>query len=408
MKNKIIISLILLLIGAFLFADPTFVDSKEAFRPVSARFEAMGGAGLATSNGLDAFFVNPANLGDKKFSLNLPSVTATIYNPKKIIDSGIIDGLTKGNPESYIIDFISSLGTTLEKVANTNVALSFSASGFGLGLVTDQNIFTNKSGTELLAEVNVSAVVGLGLNIKLIENILSIDIGAAVRPTYRAYTSGAKIAQIGLGASGEDESDIIDYLMGDVKLMAGSALPFDFGVNLNLPIGFRISAVARNINGNFKMQKYEEAGAWINDMLDLAGLDKIDYPSTDDTFSEQNVEVPWSLDIGFGWVGSFGKLDNFIKPSFAFDFVDVVGFAEEAGSFEGAFWNHVKTGLELRLLSTIALRAGLNRGALSLGVGLDLFAIRIDAAYYWHEKGDRIGDRRSDALTVRFNIGYDR
>ena len=67
----------------------------------------------------------------------------------------------------------------------------------------------------------------------------------------------------------------------------------------------------------------------------------------------------------------------------------------------------LKAGVELKLFSMLDLRAGINR-AMSLGVGLDLFAIRFDAAYYWRELGVAIGDKPVDALTVRVNIGFDR
>jgi hypothetical protein len=46
----------------------------------------------------------------------------------------------------------------------------------------------------------------------------------------------------------------------EFQLAAGWALPIDVGVNFNLPVGFRISAVARDINGKYTMQNYPENG----------------------------------------------------------------------------------------------------------------------------------------------------
>jgi predicted proteasome-type protease len=74
---------------------------------------------------------------------------------------------------------------------------------------------------------------------------------------------------------------------------------------------------------------------------------------------------------------------------------------------EDAYWNYLKAGAEVKLLSMIDVRAGLNRGALSVGLGLDLLVFHIDASYYWREKGVEIGDKTVDALTVRFNLGVD-
>ena len=51
----------------------------QTLRPVSARTEAMGGAGLATAAASDALFMNPANLGSRTFSINLPAISMTVF-----------------------------------------------------------------------------------------------------------------------------------------------------------------------------------------------------------------------------------------------------------------------------------------------------------------------------------------
>src|SRR5690554_6262783 len=97
MKNRIFTILVILVIASSsLFASynyPQLFYPETTFKPVSARVEAMGGAGVAIASGNDAFFINPANLSSKKFSLNLPSVTVTLFNPLKILDSGLIEDL---------------------------------------------------------------------------------------------------------------------------------------------------------------------------------------------------------------------------------------------------------------------------------------------------------------------------
>jgi len=408
MKKILIFSLIVIIGLPSLFAS-TIIDVEEPFAPVSARVAAMGGAGLATASGIDAFFINPANLSDKGLVLNLPMVSATVYGPKSFIDSGILDGLANENFNmgSAVNSILTSLSPNLQKIVTTDVALSFNIGGFGLGLFTEQNIYSYNSGGEILADVSVALPVGLGVNIDLLSDILSLDVGVTVKPTFRAYTSGINIVKIGLGGEVSEDA-IVQYIMGDVQLMSGIAFPIDVGLNINLPFGFRVSGALKNINGNFTMEEYKEAGAWINDKADLFGFDQFEYDSKDVTFTTREVEIPMTLDFGFGWVGSFGAIDKFVRPAVSIDFVDVLGYVEEAGDYEGAFFNHLKAGAEVRLLSTIDLRGGINRGAYSIGVGLDLFAIRIDASYYWQELGKRIGDRSVDAFTIRFNLGYDR
>ena len=73
MRNKIlIIFIILMVVSSSLFAAynyPQLFYPNTTYKPISARVEAMGGAGLATASGGDALFINPANLSSKKFSL---------------------------------------------------------------------------------------------------------------------------------------------------------------------------------------------------------------------------------------------------------------------------------------------------------------------------------------------------
>ncbi len=420
MKKKIILTLVIIgLLTSSLYAnffdDDEFFDSGKTFKPISARMEAMGGAGLATSRNSDAFFYNPANLAGGKFSLNLPSVSVTLFNPKKIIDTGVIQKLMEGKEFDPTADILPILGTFNRKgdILTTDVATSFTVGGFGLGLNVQQQLHNVDTSLDanLFVELNVALSVGLGVRIPLLSDKISLDVGAVARPTYKVYTAGIGVETItNIALDDDDADDPFDAIMKEVALAAGSALPFDVGVNLNLPFGFRVSAVARDLNGKFEMEKYEHSGDYINEMMDLFGGDKNTYKDGDPSYkpTKFEVEVPWSLDFGVGWVGSFGRLDKFIRPTFSFDFVDVNNLAKALETDKNAYWNHLRAGVELRLLSTIDLRAGMNRGALSVGVGLDLFAMRVDAAYYWREMGVSIGDRSVDAFTIRFNLGYDR
>ena len=72
------------------------------------------------------------------------------------------------------------------------------------------------------------------------------------------------------------------------------------------------------------------------------------------------------------------------------------------------FMYHLNVGAELRLLSFLDLRGGLNQGYWTLGVGLDLWAVKVDVSYFHQEFGVAVGDNGLDGLTVRVNIGFDR
>jgi hypothetical protein len=418
MKRIIILILVVVFSFSSLFAnnffdDDEFFNPQETHRPTSARVEAMGGAGLATASGADAFFINPANLASRKFSLNLPSVAVTVFNPKKIIDLPSFRDLIDGNdiePEKFALDFITILNNGKGDILTTDITTSFTAGGFGLGVHIQEQLHNidRDLDASLFAEINTSLSVGFGFNIKIVPRVLSLDIGAVVRPTYKAYTSGFDFSLITNFFDDSSNVDPLDMILEKTSLAAGYAVPFDVGVNLNLPIGFKVSLLAKNINGRYYMQKYEETGVWLNEVGEVIGTDIGYTPTNPDAITSFTIDVPFTMDLGIGWAPNLGSLGNLIRPSFAFDFVDIVGLAEEMDGMDDAIWNHLRAGVELKLFSMLDLRAGINRGAMSLGVGLDLFAIRLDAAYYWRELGVAIGDKPVDALTVRVNIGFDR
>lgn len=103
------------------------------------------------------------------------------------------------------------------------------------------------------------------------------------------------------------------------------------------------------------------------------------------------------------------KWDNALfKPTLVCDFVDMLGFFQTDDIGFRTFMTHFKAGAELRLFSILDVRGGLNQGYWTLGAGLDLAIFKVDVAYYWQEFGEVAGDNGLDAISVRFNLGYDR
>lgn len=373
----------------------------------------MGGAGLATATGADAFFMNPANLSSKKFSLYLPSVSVTVFNPKAIIDSGIIEEIQDNSDSdtmatTIVNKYMGIVQAGKGEVVTTDIALGFSGGGLGIGLQVQEQLHTHSTDGQLtsdkvIAEVNAAATLGLGFRLHFIPDVLSVDVGASARVNYKAYSNRIGATQV---INLVDDDDPAQKFMSEYPIAAGWAVPIDVGVNVNLPVGFRVSAVARDLNGKYTMTKYDKSGDWLNELADTFGATG-PYEGVAGTKTEYDYTVPWSLDFGLGWTPNLGSFGRILRPSLSFDLVDMVTLFEESETDEDAYLNHMRVGAEMKLLSMIDVRAGLNQGYVSLGVGLDLFVIHIDASYYWREYGVEIGDKPIDALTVRFNLGVD-
>lgn len=402
MKKVIVLCAVLLLSASMVMA------ADVGFRPISARIEAMGGAGIATARGNDSLFMNPATLAHGKFSLNLPVVSLTVFNPYAILDSRIPEYIEAGGdsmPMDIALEYMNKIVTAGRgEVVTTDVGFSFTGGGLGLGVNVQEQLHTTSTDGQLandkfIAELNVAAPVGLGFRLNLVPDVLSIDVGATAKFVYKAYTEKIGAPQLITILNSDDPAYAF---MSETALAAGWAVPIDIGANINLPIGLRLSAVARNINAKYTMQDYSELGGWLNEMTEMAGMEPIytDQAPASTTTAAAEYVIPWTLDVGFGWMPYIGSA---LRPSLAVDLTDVLGVIENPDTV----WNNLTAGAEIKLLSMLDIRGGINKGYYSVGVGLDLLVIHVDASYYWREFGVDIGDKPADALTIRVNLGVD-
>lgn len=417
-KHLLMVMLVLLVATMTVSAEiyPEFFNPNISIRPISARAEAMGGAGLATAIGNDAFFFNPANLGERRFSINLPSVTLSAFNPKGIIDSTLLQDIhAEGEWDDIAIDafntYLDLVEAGLGEVLTTDVATSYTMGNFGLGIQFQQQLHTTSADGEpgsdaFIAEINLAGSLGFGFRIDFIPDMLSLDIGATARMAYKAYTSQISSQQV-IDLIGADSNPFDDILTNE-QLAAGWAFPIDAGVNLNLPLGFRISAVARNLSCEYAMYDYSELGVGLNNILRFAGVEPVyEDIGTEATRTGFTYEVPLTLDLGLGWAPQRGALARRFKPIIAVDLVDFLSVLESEVVTAEDLVNRVQAGLEFELLSMVDVRAGVSSNYRSFGIGIDLILVHIDASYYWKDFGDALGDKPVDAFTLRVNLGVD-
>ena len=404
MKKVILTALLIITVTASLMAvdiinpssDPAYSAMTEPYQPLTARALGMGGAGIAVTGSADTFFINPAALASRRLEISLPSAQVTMYHIYDLVSSGLIDDIASGETPSLnsLTDLIK---TGYGKIADVDAAVSFTAGGFGLGINTTASFLTYNSGANtttanIIGKVNAAISLGYGYRFNLPLDF-SIDVGAMVRFNYLAYTQtlGAE-SVLGPLTSGEG----LDFasLLSGIPIMAGYSIPFDVGLNVNMPLGFSAGVVARNLNGKYYMTGFDGYERFLEDPFGgNAGED-----------SRFEFSSDWSLDAGIGW-----SLDTwYLSPSIAVDVRDIVGLCQTEDADFRDFMYHLNVGAELRILSFLDIRGGLRQGYWTLGVGLDLWAVKLDIAYFRQEFGATAGDYGLDGLTVRVNIGLDR
>ncbi len=374
--------------------DNAYSAMIEPFQPMTARALGMGGAGVAVTGSADTFFINPAALASRRLEISLPSAQVTMYHLYDLVESGAIQGMMDGSM-SGLGSLLSSIKSGNGKIADVDAAVSFTAGGFGLGVNARASILSygkNVGGLDasLIGQVNAAISLGYGYRFSLPLDF-SIDLGAMVRFNYLAYTD-AFGAQTLLDSMNSSEG-IMGVFTG-LPIMAGYSIPFDVGLNVNMPLGFSAGVVARNLNGKYYMTGFDDYERFLEDPFGSnAGED-----------SRFEFSSDWSLDAGIGW-----SLDTwYLSPAIAVDVRDIVGLCQTEDADFRDFMYHLNIGAELRILSFLDIRGGLRQGYWTLGVGLDLWAVKLDIAYFRQEFGATAGDYGLDGLTVRVNIGLDR
>ncbi len=419
MKHARLFIVMILLVGTLLpvmaappetkVTDEGYKQVGEPFIGTSVRVQGMGGAGLGVKGYHDSFLFNPANLAGSGFKLSLPSISVTVFNPKKILESGAIDEFEKGSDAGMISGAQKLLGVIGKRYGDfltTDISTTFTLGGFGLSLQAQERLMTYKpgadlTGTNLIAQITAAATAGFGMNIRAVPRILDIDFGISMQAVYKAYLQAVSAKTL-TDMIADDNADPAEEFLAKTPLMAGWALPISIGANFNFPFGLSLSAVARNINGNYSMSTYESANDWAREVLGSPFSEE--YAAKDPAVIEEwTIESDWGLDFGFTWAPRF--LGNIIQPTIAIDVVDVMAMGGKQGEdLTRAFFEQTRLGASVRLLSLLDFRYGINMGYQSIGVGFDLLVFHIDAAYYTREYGKNIGDKPIDALSLRFSL----
>lgn len=424
--KKVLIALLALLVACtavFAETEPAVRYDEDpnyalnfAFQPTLSRYDAMGQSGIALPTRLDSFFSNPASLSKKGFALSVPSVSVTVYNLEKVVNdpeavdiiNRIIKGQTKDNDMATLgTKLLENLGTGRNLVAkiDAGVAIKLGILGFGTNVqvkLHGLNSGTSIASQKVIPEVNAAQTVAFGL--KLIDTkSLTLSAGLSVHGVYKAYYKGIAAETIAPLLSG---GDVKSLFLWDTPVMGGFAIPFDIGVNLGLLDDvITVSATATNINGKYYMKSFSGFGDLVNSLSKNA-MQVPDGHVTKDSESFE-IKTPWSLNFGF----AFAPNVSILHPVLTADLVDMFEYVKSIGSKDSRFSDlllHLNLGAEIGLFDILTVRGGVNRGYLSVGAGLNLPFMQVDASYGWQEFGNQIGDKPVDSLTIKFSMGYDK
>lgn len=357
----------------------------EPVVPISAALKGMGGVSTANAEGWQALFVNPAAFATPTGSATLGSLGVTGFLPM----SGINDALAVHNswgvpdytdPNDPMTNLINSFLTNYGVGGEATLGGGWVGNNFGAGLLIESRSFAKGNtllGTQDTLEQSVELVLGGAYPFDV--GMGTLKVGASMRPQQKSY---AEVAA----------TDIIDAFRGHGKALQDS--PINAGYGLGWDIGarwdysaFKVGLVIRDLGSTlYNFQQYT-----LSDYIDSFG-----FSTSGTNSSSTNYRVPTVIALGGSWTPDMGVLSGIVQPLVALDFQ--IPIKDEFT--QSSFWTWTHVGVEGKFLKFLAVRAGLNEGYATFGLGLTLRYFDYNFAIYSDEMGRYAGLNRRSAVSM--------
>lgn len=389
--NKLFTIIIILILFSFTLAYST--DSsllEKPFVPVSPQIMGQGGAFIAGAHGYNALFYNPAGFARSEGSFTITDTTVWVYaNPARFMDS-----IGNAGTEE-ITNFVNQEITTGGLGYGFSQGIGYVGGGLGLGaaFIMDSYIY---GPTALGAEGDITFTLGFIAGLGVPVNLLGIkfNLGADIRPMIRLHAPFAHDTVLDLLNAAMSGGDLLASF-SSVNAMHGFGLGLDLGAiaelgNLNVGLSIRDF-----LGTSFKYT--ENSFGTIMDSLASSGS----FPDSGTEVTE-DYHIPMDVGVGVAYYPDWGLMSALIEPSFYADLQDVIGVIRDKRSP----WALLHMGTEVRVLSFLKLRAGLNQGYITLGGGIELLFLDLNFALFTREMGKHLGDRPNSGITIEGAIRF--
>lgn len=381
MKRVLTITLYLLVSAGVLFAQ----SRLDAAAPKDARTMAMGGAFVAMSDGYQSFYGNPAAFAQKEKELTLFSVTPWMYVRPTTDNIDMVTELTtamsSGGNETEMIGPFNDLIVDNGFGLGGSAGLGWIGRGLGLGLIGSGEMYVggkNLLGAAGTVDSQVAGIVGIGVPLRI--GKLAILLGGDVRPYLRMNGTIVGSDLLGIMSGG-------DLMVLPVNV--GFGLAVDLGARIDIGSLLSLGLAIRDIS-----TKQTFAQSTIGEVLKSDGLPV-----------GTQVEYPVYPNVTVG--ASFSPLPVSIRPIMDLTLIAEIQDPVKVFQEKSSAWNLFHVGAEAEMLGgLLALRAGLNKGWISLGAGLDLFVMEFNVAVFTEELGPRPGDRPRTGISAEMAIRF--
>jgi len=396
MNKTLSLAVLSLTLGAAVAFAADYAESP--FAPVSPDTMGRGGSLVADSSGYNSFFNNPAGFSRGAGSFTLGDATAWVYSrPDQLLPLGLklMDGTTtQADTASFMNDQVTAGGLGV----GASAGIGYAGNGLGLGAVMVVDSLLHGS-TLLGAEGNLTGTVGFigGLSFPLDLFGFKVHLGGDVRPMIRIHVPVTNSVAIGVLSS------LINSPTNSTAVMAAlNAANALYGVGIGLDVGaiadlgwLTAGLSVRDLAGTQFRYSSTTFGILQNSLTTA-----MEFPTSALPVNGDNYAIPMDIAIGVAVHPDLGTFSNVIDPSINLDLHDVIGALAGTKSV----WTLLHAGAEVRLLSFVTVRAGLDQGYLTAGVGLKLAFLDLNVAMFTQELGQRVGDMPSSGATLSLAI----
>ncbi|TVR85298.1 MAG: hypothetical protein EA428_16070 [Spirochaetaceae bacterium] len=408
MPARAILLLTFLIASLFVTAGPLSAKTvREApvsvFDPV---LMAQGDSSVASARGYRSLFINPAAFALGQGNFTLLNLQGWIHSsPTQALES-----MQLFFGESDIEEGDTSLSRLERQLSSNGMGvgaaggIGYVGGGLGLGLrfASDSYFFGEQlpGGITGTSTSEISFVGGLGFPFQL--GPVQVAIGGSVRPFVRVrslFDSDASDAALQkfLGVPGEIEEDYRDI----TRSLNGYGFALDAGLLLQYR-DFTLGIAGRHL-GDTRLNYSEHSLSEVRDSLSNGALPAEKSEGEEGYIPVGQHIIPTRFDFGLMWAP---RPWDVARPQLHLELRDPMGWADPSGTGSQPLLYRTHLGGELELMRFFSIRAGLNQGRPTGGLGLRLFFFDLNMALYGRELGEQQGDTSSAGAALEFGIRF--
>jgi len=381
-KHTILIACLALLLGAV--TAEAEVDST--LRPLNPQSMGQGGCPVASAEGFDALLFNPASFASPDGSFTyyassfwlhadpLGALLAVLDSGSSSFDNFVDEQIPSGGFGFGSADGIGYVGRGIAAA----VLMNIDAYLWGpLGSAAGDLIFT------------LSFISGFAYPFQLKDATLTL--GFDIRPMIRIQAPINEAVMQDFLDSLSSSANPLATLNGQPALH-GLAVAVDFGMIVDWGT-VRWGLSVRDFLGTRFQYKQDPFGDVLVSLRDSGGF------PTGGT-AVDNYVVPMDISTGFAYNFLRGRSKTVSDFVVHWAVCDVITTAME----QKAPTAMLHAGAQLELFNRLALRAGFNQGYLTFGLGVKLWVLDLNMAYFTREMGTLTASRASPGFTLEAAI----